>query len=418
MTYIDRPQPNATRPNHRAWGTGRDAGSALLAERFAPIFARIREGSVARELGRDLPFEAIGWLRQAGFTALRLPREAGGAGASLPDLFELLIALSQADSNVTQALRAHFGFVEHVLDLGPGARREIWLPRLARGDIVGGAWSETGEAKLAQFSTRLLPDGEGWRLNGTKYYTTGSLFSDWIHVSATDAEGETVAATIARDTPGVEIVDDWDGLGQRLTASGTARFVDVAVPDAAVVRGKAPFGTSQAFYQLVHLATLAGIGRAAAEEVAEAVAARTRTYSHAAAPRSAEDAQVLQVVGRVRSAAYCAGAIVLHAAGALQTAFAAHQAGDADAEAAAVAEADLEVAQAQTVVSDLILNATATLFDALGASATLRPAGLDRHWRNARTLASHNPRIYKDRIVGDFAVNGTPHPPQWRIGQP
>ena len=32
---------------------------------------------------------------------------------------------------------------------------------------------------------------------------------------------------------------------------------------------------------------------------------------------------------------------------------------------------------------------------------------LDRHWRNARTLASHNPVIYKPRVVGDFRVNGT-----------
>jgi len=60
------------------------------------------------------------------------------------------------------------------------------------------------------------------------------------------------------------------------------------------------------------------------------------------------------------------------------------------------------------VVSDLILGALTLLFDALGASATSRRHSLDRYWRNARTLASHNPRIYKDRIVGDFAVNGTP----------
>ena len=69
------------------------------------------------------------------------------------------------------------------------------------------------------------------------------------------------------------------------------------------------------------------------------------------------------------------------------------------------------------IVTDLILESTAIVFDALGASATLRPAGLDRYWRNARTISSHNPRIYKDRIVGDFAVNGTLPPPQWRIGQ-
>ena len=44
--------------------------------------------------------------------------------------------------------------------------------------------------------------------------------------------------------------------------------------------------------------------------------------------------------------------------------------------------------------------------------------GLDRYWRNARTISSHNPRVYRDRIVGDFAVNGTTPPPQYRVGQP
>jgi hypothetical protein len=65
------------------------------------------------------------------------------------------------------------------------------------------------------------------------------------------------------------------------------------------------------------------------------------------------------------------------------------------------------------VVSDLLLNASSTLFDALGASATLKPLAL--FWRNARTLSSHHPRIDKDRIVGDVAVNGTLSPEQWRF---
>jgi hypothetical protein len=70
------------------------------------------------------------------------------------------------------------------------------------------------------------------------------------------------------------------------------------------------------------------------------------------------------------------------------------------------------------VVSDLITGALTLLFGALGASATSRRHSLGRYWRNACTLASHNPRVYKDRIVGDFAVNGTVPPPQWRIGVP
>lgn len=118
-----------------------------------------------------------------------------------------------------------------------------------------------------------------------------------------------------------------------------------------------------------------------------------------------------------RAAAYSAGAIALHAAGSLQCTFDARFAGDDAAEEAANAIAELETAQAQSVVTRLVLDASTLLFDALGASATRKPLGLDRHWRNARTLSSHNPRIYKDRIIGDFAVNGTLPPYQWRIGQ-
>lgn len=69
-----------------------------------------------------------------------------------------------------------------------------------------------------------------------------------------------------------------------------------------------------------------------------------------------------------------------------------------------------------TVVTSLILDASTVLFDALGASAAKRSHGLDRHWRNARTIASHNPRIYHDRVVGDFAVNGTTPAPHGGIG--
>jgi alkylation response protein AidB-like acyl-CoA dehydrogenase len=89
----------------------------------------------------------------------------------------------------------------------------------------------------------------------------------------------------------------------------------------------------------------------------------------------------------------------------------------ADLREAANIAAEIEIAQAQTTISSLVLEATSALFDALGASATSVSKSLDRYWRNARTVISHNPRIYKDRIVGDFVVNGTPPPFQWRIGQ-
>jgi alkylation response protein AidB-like acyl-CoA dehydrogenase len=400
------------------WGANPTQRYDELASRFRPLFRQIRAGAVERELGRQLPLEEIKQLKQSGFGAVRVPEADGGAGASLPELFNLLIELSEADSNITQGLRGHFGFVEDIVYSTDQARRDLWIPRLVRGDIAGNAWSEVGEAKNTGFSTRVTRRGEGLRLNGEKYYTTGSFYADWIDVGSADEDGEGVGATVARDAPGVLVVDDWDGFGQILTVSGTATFRDVPVEPGHLVRDEARPKYFPAFFQLVHLATLTGIGRAASVDVARLVAERRRTYTHANGPLAAHDPQVLQIVGRVRGAVYGAGAITLRAAEAVQRAFDAHRAGAAEAEDRAVAIAELEVSQSLTVVSDLILSAITLLFDALGASATSRRHSLDRYWRNARTLASHNPRIYKDRIVGDFAVNGTVPPPQWRIGLP
>lgn len=400
----------------RAWGAGPTERYEQLASRFRPLFEDIAKGAIDRELTRQLPQAEIDRLKQAGLGALRIPVAEGGLGATLPELANILIELSEADSNITQALRGHFGFVEDVVNKASGETRQRWTERIVRGEIAGNAWTEVGAAKQDAFSTQVSRKDGRLVVNGTKYYTTGSLFADWIDVGATGLEGEGVSLQVRRNGPGVDVVDDWDGFGQRMTASGTTVFTDAAVDPGDIVVDDNKFRYGAAFYQLVHLATLAGIGRSLANEVAEAVAARTRHYSNGAGPRSSQDPQVLQVVGRLRSNAYAAGAIVLQVAAAVQRAHRAHFAGNAEAEEHANAIAELETSQAVTVISNLVLEAATVAFDALGASATRIPAGFDRHWRNARTLASHNPRIYKDRIVGDFAVNGTPPPYQWRIG--
>ncbi len=398
------------------WGEGPSERYERLAETFRPVFAEIASGTIEREIRRKLPVEQIARLKEARFGALRVPEAEGGFGATLPELFNLLIELSAADSNITQALRGHFGFAEDIINKTAGPDRRRWTERLARGEIAGNAWTEIGNAQQGSFSTTVSKQDGRFVVNGQKFYTTGSLFADWINVGVTGLDGASSAALVRRDDPGVEVIDDWDGFGQILTASGTTKFTNASVDPADVVADENQFRYGAAFYQTVHLATLAGIGRAIADETADAVARRVRNYSNAAGPRSSQDPQVLQVVGRIRSNAYTAGAIVLQVARAIERAYQARFKGDVDAEERANAIAELETSQALTVVTNLILEAATISFDALGASSTRKPLALDRHWRNARTLSSHNPRIYKDRIVGDFAVNGTPPPYQWRIG--
>lgn len=398
------------------WGAGPSERYEDLAERFRPVFAEIRAGAVARDAERRLPRAELGWLKAAGFTTLRLPPEAGGHGASLPELFNLLIDLSAADSNVTNALRAHFGFTEDVLSAASPEWRTRWIARLGTGETVGSGVSETGPAKVGQFDTVLRRRGEGGIVDGRKFYTTGSLFADWIHLSAQDEGGDPVVAAVPTAAPGVTIEDDWDGFGQALTASGTARFEGVVLGSDLIKPETVRFPYAMAFFQLVHLATLAGIGRAAAEDAARLVAARARVYSHGNGSRTADDPQVQAVVGRVRGNAYAAGAIVLKAAESVQRAAEATLTQGRDAAEPACALADVEVNQAVTVVTNLVLEATTVLFDALGASAVKAEHRLDRYWRNARTLASHNPRIYRERSVGQFAISGTRPPREYRVG--
>jgi alkylation response protein AidB-like acyl-CoA dehydrogenase len=388
-----------------------------LAARFRPIFQRIAAGALEREQSRSLPYEPIQWLKEAGFGAVRVPVEYGGGGASLPQLFELLIELAEADSNVPQALRGHFAFAEDRLNATPGPARDLWFKRFVDGDIVGCAWTEIGNVAIGDVITKVSPNGDGWRLNGEKFYSTGSLFSDWIDVYAqrSDTGGDVIAAVRTRQ-PGIVQSDDWDGFGQRTTGSGTSRFIDAEVDAENVIDFATRFKYQTAFYQLVLLATLAGIGRAALRDVAHQVRERKRIYSHGNAQRVSEDSQVQQVVGEVAALVYAAEASALKAAQPAQRAYFARFSGDDALERAANVAAELESAKAQVVVSELIQRATTELFNALGASDVRQGKSLDRHWRNARTVSSHNPVIYKARIVGDWEINGTEPPFVWQIG--
>lgn len=402
---------------YAAWGQGPSSRYDELAQHFRPVFAKIQAGTLQREQQRILPYEQLQWLKDSGFTRLRLPKAFGGFDATIPELFALLVELAQADSNLPQALRVHFGFTEDVLISQDPAFKARWLKRIATGETIGSAWSEGGKESRDQFQTHIYRDPQGrLRLKGQKYYTTGSLYADWIEVGIQDLTGESASVLVPRHSEGVEVLDDWNGFGQKLTASGTAIFNDVLIDPSETLVDGTRFKYSAAYYQLVQLAIITGLGRAASYELSRAVEQRNRNYTHANSQFVRDDPQILQVVGQVRGAAYSAGAIVEKVAQSLQRTYLAALQGNAEYEEQQNALAELETAQSQTMITQLILNASTVLFDALGASASDQRYALDRFWRNVRTLSSHNPRVFKDRIVGDFSVNGTLPPYQWRIG--
>ena len=393
---------------------------ASLAARFRPIFTRIAVGASAREQDHQLPYDEIRALTAAGFGAVRVPVADGGLGASLPQLFRLLTELAAADSNIAQALRGHFAFVEDRL-VASGEQRDVWLARFVRGEIVGNSWTEVGGVAVGDVITRVRPAPNGAPgelvVNGTKYYSTGSIFADWIDTFAQVGDtGQNVIAVVNAHQPGVTHSDDWDGFGQRTTGSGTSTFTDAVVAAENVIDFDTRFKYQTAFYQAVLLAVLAGTVRAAEREIAAEVKARTRIFSHGNAQSFATDPQILQVVGEVSAQAFAAEAIVEKAAEALQGAYEGAFVDDLAEEERLNDLAELATAQAQVVLVALATRATSDIFDALAASGVSTSKNLDRHWRNARTAASHNPWVFKARIVGDYVVNGTPPTRNWSIG--
>ncbi|MBU3060341.1 acyl-CoA dehydrogenase family protein [Nocardia sp. NEAU-G5] len=384
-----------------------------LDETFAPLFDRIAAGAVQREIDRRLPHEEVGWLRAANFGALRVPVEFGGFGVSTRRLFSLLIDLAAAESNLPQALRVHFAFVEDQLLAAPGPDRERWLRAVAGGALVGNAITEPGVGAVDRYRTTLTPDGPDWRLNGVKYYSTGSLYADYILVAA-DRHGERVSVLVDAAAAGVRLHDDWDGFGQRLTASGTTEFDNVAITSDRITGpgyGAAGPTYSTAYLQLVQLAVLAGIARRAEADVRAWVSERTRSYTHAAAALPRRDPLVQQVIGQLSAAAFTARATVLAVADRLDVVLDAG-AGDHDE----LAALELASAQAQLGVIDVVLAATTRLFEVGGASIVSERLRLDRHWRNARTISVHNPAIQKARAIGDHLLNGTELPFAWSAG--
>lgn len=375
-----------------------------LAERFAPVFERIAEGTVERENNRVLPFEQVKWLKDAGFTTLRVPAAHGGSPVSHEQLFRLLAELSAADSNVGHLLRSHFSFVETIA-LQPEEFQLRWFPRVLAGEIFGNAATEKGGNALGTTNTKLREEGGQWLLNGEKYYTTGSIFADWVVVMAsTDGLEGRQYAIIRADAAGVRIIDDWDGFGQPLTGTGTAIFENVVVRFEDIIQRKISSTLEPAFFQLALLSVLAGIGRAALNDAADLVRNRTRTFNTGSGDLFRNDPLIQEKVGRIAASVYAAESIVFAAARDLDAAVDQSLALDPTA---AFVRAELAVQLAHVAVPKLVLDATNELFDVTGASAVSRGKSLDRHWRNARTVATHNPVAFKARSVGDYFINGT-----------
>lgn len=384
---------------------------------WADLLADIGAGAKDRDLEDVNPFDQVVALKRAGFGTLRLPAELGGSGLTVPQLFSAVIDVARADPVVAHIFRTHFWFVEERLRTldQPGSR--AWLDKVAEGKIFGNAFSEKGSNAVGSlvFNTRLTParDG-GFTLTGEKFYSTGTLFSDYLTVTATTDHDSVAIVIVPANRAGVEIVDDWDGFGQRRTGTGTTRFQTVTVLPEEVL-SDTPYGAEpvpSVQYTLLQLyihAVVAGILENIVDDGIALLRSRERSFSHASAASPTDDPLLQRQLGELSSSAYIARAAVLDAAAAIGAAI--DSTGpDGVPDAELVVEAQLQAAKVKVHLDDIAPRAATKLLELGGASAASRQRNLDRHWRNIRTITLHNPVGYKARVVGQNLLHGTAIP--------
>ncbi|BCQ27407.1 acyl-CoA dehydrogenase family protein (plasmid) [Caballeronia sp. NK8] len=361
-----------------------------------------------REIRRELPFAAFDAFRRSGLGALRIPVERGGLGGTLEDAIHVVTTLAAAESNVAHALRVHFDVVES-LRLAPNTPfHDRQVSRIVEGALFGGASGEQGTARAGEIETVLRREGDHFRVTGKKYYTTGTAYADFVRTNLVDENGKGVTAIIPVRAEGVQVLDDWDGMGQRMTASGSTVFDNVRV-DAHEVTEKgygSLIGRHGGAYRQLHLvAVAAGIVRSIVADARGYVTAHGRPVMHSTAPSAREDVFIQQVVGELSALSHTIDVLVRENARTLGVSSDAILRGDPDADEL-VLQGALATARTQIVVGRLALQAGERLFDAGGASATSRKHNFDRHWRNLRTIFSHNPLHHKAKVVGDYMLNG------------
>lgn len=380
------------------------AEAVAVARELAAEFAT---GAAARDRQRELPFAEIDRLSASGLLAITVPGGYGGAGLPASTVAEVFRILATADPNIAQIPHSHFVYVNLLRLAGTDEQLRHHAELLLHGARIANAQSERSGATVADIATTVRPVGDRFRIDGAKYYCTGSLFADILAVLTRldDPDGESgladgqYVAFLPADTPGVRIVDDWHALGQRTTGSGTVTFDGVVVERSALVpRGPAvnePTGYG-AFAQLLHAAIDTGIARGALAAAASFVREKSRPWFEAGVTQAGDDPLLIQRFGEL--------------AVSVQAAEAALTVAGATVDEADAAEASLAVAGAKILADKAANEVSSALFEVSGTRSTAADSNLDHFWRNARTHTLHDPVRWKYQHIGRAVLHGTPPP--------
>lgn len=371
---------------------------APAAERLKQLF---NADAVARDKAGGRPVAQIKALKQSGLVSAQIPLEYGGKGAHWADVLRVVRRFATTDGSLAHLFGYHHLPIHAVNAYGTEEQKHRWLSGSARENWL---WGNSGNA-MSPTSHGVFDSGR-WVVNGERPFSSGSHVADVLQVSFNDGNRR-ISAVIPASRAGIEIVDDWDGIGQRQTGSGTVRFRDVVIaPDEVFLTPdtpQTPFGSLVSLLQQAVLANVfIGSAEGALAEGRTYTETKSRPWVYSGYEKHTDDPFVVRKYGELHIRILAAIELAEDAAAELDRAFAqGPDLTEAGRGAAAVA-----LAAANVYAGDVALQAGSGIFQVMGARSATKANGFDRFWRNARTHTLHNPAEYKKRTLGTYVLEG------------
>ncbi|KZF03740.1 monooxygenase, partial [Rhodococcus sp. EPR-157] len=367
--------------------------------------------AVARDKGREVPTAEVQLLKDAGLVTLLGPVEHGGGGQDWPTAYQVIRTVAAADGSIGQLLGYHL--------LWFWAARLVGTPEqieAVEADATKNSWFFGGAVNPRDNDVAVTDEGDTIVFDGAKSFSTGSRVSDVTVLEGALQDGQHVFAIVPSNIEGLTFHDDWDNIGLRQTESGSVTIDKVRV-DWASAAGFVDKAFQPRVYNTLNVPTIQlvfvnfylGIARGALEEAASYTKTKTRAWLHSTVDSAVDEPYIIDIYGDLASKLWAVEALA--DAVALEGKQIHDNAWNVTAEERGGHE--VRVAALKARATEVSLEITSTVFEALGARATASKYGFDRFWRNVRTHTLHDPVAYKRREVGRWVLTGELPEPTW-----
>jgi alkylation response protein AidB-like acyl-CoA dehydrogenase len=369
------------------------------------VALQLASDALARDRANQQPEAELKLLKQSGLAKLLIPRAYGGHGGHWSSALRAVRILARTDASIAQILSYHYVNHAGIVFFGSPDRWEHWFSASAIGDWLWGDAVNPVDPDLT-----LTPAGAGYRLNGRKRFSTGASTGDVTLVMAVEEGADRVLASVVEhDRAGVNFVDDWDALGQRLSASGSAEFdeVEISVDDVLGVVGEEPYSTLVTPGVQLGFANLyLGIAEGALERARKLTLDRRGAWLLSDVEHYSRDPFVQRVFGELLAKVAAVEAL----ADRWNTRYDAVIARGAAVTAADRTAVEIGIARLKIVSTETALEVAHRVFEVTGSSSARSEVGLDLFWRNIRTHSLHDPVDYKKLEVGANYLTGDVQP--------